>query len=911
MAITITALFQGSQMRSAWNSVVDNFDRGKRAIITGSQAMSNSVASVSRQFTSLRGNISSSTSAVNKHTAALRQMQAAGISAANIQTQYQRTQGAGGRFTGGHYNVAGLPGMQFSKAEIEKLTGALNAHHMVQQKVNNSQQQYTNGSRSVNEANRRQGVTFGNLLLLMIKFGIALELIMLPSRIIRGFGSIVTAGAEFEQQLANINSLVQTTRERTIELGRELRSIEAAFGSTGDVALAAYEAASTMSNQMVEDARKAGSVNEKLGASYSVIAGLVELGAKAARAGATDVETAMEGILRVNRTLNFTLEQTTDAADAMFGGIDKGIVTFDKLSPNIGRIAGQLDALFVGDTDRKLRNFQETMAGIATISISLPQEATFVAIENMLRAFTKPSAEAEKFTKALKEMGIGDLTLQNVSEIGFAETMKELQQTLGIHGELINRIVEVKKKQGELNTEMEEASFRQALYNQGLSILFGNYRQIRGALGILGENYEDYDEILGSILNKELTLNDALKKQIDTMEYQKDVTAALGRAIRDELFLNLRGPLVDILKLINEPLQDLISTDNFRDASFTGKLNQVWDNVFDSFNKWYQSGGRTMITGFTSSIAQFFTELLTNPDTIALVTDLGANIGVAIAQGMLEGLKNSLAELLIPDIIHRSIMYNPSHVSHVEYQRQFPERYKRLYGDASPHGLDADRYGGSDGGSSKSPNLNPGESLPYRFGGEDITLTPTGGTPLGIKNAIDSIKSNMEPYILPQFKELDDIIKVIVDGNVARYSKQFFTLEQLERQFAYPKSLRERHDVIRRKLLERGYSEFEIPAELFAPGEKPGRGILSETDVENTSGLVDSAGRTETDAEKASRLIGPTNQAKLDIKIGDVTLPTDDKKLLEALAYILEYADVPQEQIGQLQYQFGLEQSTA
>ena len=42
-----------------------------------------------------------------------------------------------------------------------------------------------------------------------------------------------------------------------------------------------------------------------------------------------------------------------------------------------GKIAGQIDALFVGDTDRKLRNFQETMAGIATVSISLPQETTF------------------------------------------------------------------------------------------------------------------------------------------------------------------------------------------------------------------------------------------------------------------------------------------------------------------------------------------------------------------------------------------------------------------------------------------------------------------------------------------------------------------------------------------------------
>ena len=276
MAFTVTGFFNNSQMRRSMNSVADTFNQSKRTIVTGAQAMSNSVSSVSRQFTSLRGNISASTTATQKHTAALRQMQAAGISAANMQTQYHRTQGAGGRFTGGYYNVAGIPGTQFSKAEIEKLTGALNAQHMAQQKVNNAQGGYVKGSRSVNEANRRQGVTFGNLLLLMVKFGIALELIMLPSRIIRGFGSIVTAGAAFEQQLANINSLVQTTRERTTELGRELRSIEAAFGSTGDVALAAYEAASTMSNRMVEDAEKAGIVNEKLGASYTVIANLVE-----------------------------------------------------------------------------------------------------------------------------------------------------------------------------------------------------------------------------------------------------------------------------------------------------------------------------------------------------------------------------------------------------------------------------------------------------------------------------------------------------------------------------------------------------------------------------------------------------------------------------------------------------------
>ena len=46
----------------------------------------------------------------------------------------------------------------------------------------------------------------------------------------------------------------------------------------------------------------------------------------------------------------------------------------------------------------------------------------------MLRAFTKPSAEAEKFTKALKEMGIANLTLRDVSEMGFAKTIQELTE---------------------------------------------------------------------------------------------------------------------------------------------------------------------------------------------------------------------------------------------------------------------------------------------------------------------------------------------------------------------------------------------------------------------------------------------------------------------------------------------------
>ena len=153
---------------------------------------------------------------------------------------------------------------------------------------------------------------------------------------------------------------------------------------------------------------------------------------------------------------------------------------------------------------------------------------------------------------------------------------------------------------------------------------------------------------------------------------------------------------------------------------------------------------------------------------------------------------------------------------------------------------------------------------------------------INIQDAIASIRANMDPYIAPQFKELDDMIKVIVDGNIARYSKQFFTLEQLEKQFAYPEGLRERHNIIRRKLLERGYSEFEIPAELFGPGEKPGR-VYYPNRCRNTSGLVSPAGRTEIDAEKASRLVGPTSQAKLEIKVGDITISSDDKKLLEKL----------------------------
>ena len=516
----------------------------------------------------------------------------------------------------------------------------------------------------------------------------------------------------------------------------------------------------------------------------------------------------------------------------------------------------------------------------------------------MLRAFTKPSAEAEKFTKALKEMGIANLTLRDVSEMGFAKTIQELQRTISPYGDLINRIVEVKKAQGELNSETEEASLRQSLYNQALAIMFPNVRGIRSVLGLLlSDNYQDYEEILTAILNKELTLDDALKKQIDTMEYQKDVVAALGRAIRDELFLNLRGPLVDILKMINEPLQEIINTDDFRNASFTGKLNQVWDSVFGSFDTWYQGSGRSMVSGFTSQLTQFLTEFLTNPDTLALVTDLASNIGTAIAQGMLEGLKNSLSELLIPDIIHRSIMYNPSHVSHVEYQRQFPERYKRLYGDASPYTLEGQRYN-IDYTPPPDPNkgrpiINPGERMPsFRLGGTRVgaldgyglTTVRTTDLPKEIDNSISAQWRRIYPdYASAKFKEEDDLIRIDLNDYIHRYRKDSFTFDKLF------------EDIKRQERYQKKISEYK----------KENNISLTPTPTPTPTPI------SQMDSEKASRLIGPTNQAKLEIKVGDITISSDDKKILEKLAYILEYADVPQEQIGQMQYLFDLEQGTA
>ena len=66
MAFTVTGFFNNSQMRRSMNSVADTFNQSKRTIVTGAQAMSNSVSSVSRQFTSLRGNIAASTNSYTK-----------------------------------------------------------------------------------------------------------------------------------------------------------------------------------------------------------------------------------------------------------------------------------------------------------------------------------------------------------------------------------------------------------------------------------------------------------------------------------------------------------------------------------------------------------------------------------------------------------------------------------------------------------------------------------------------------------------------------------------------------------------------------------------------------------------------------------------------------------------------------
>jgi TP901 family phage tail tape measure protein len=177
------------------------------------------------------------------------------------------------------------------------------------------------------------------------------------------------------------------------ELAIGMREIVSLTGATGDEAESTFTRFSDLVSGLSNEFGIAQTVLRK-GLYEAISSGIPEgnalefmqIASKAAVAGVTNVETAVDGLTTVINAFGLDVSQTEEIADSMFAAVNGGKTTFEELSASLFNVAPAAAAAKV--------SFTEVNAAIAALTASgVPTAEATTQIRAALVALSEPSKE--------------------------------------------------------------------------------------------------------------------------------------------------------------------------------------------------------------------------------------------------------------------------------------------------------------------------------------------------------------------------------------------------------------------------------------------------------------------------------------------------------------------------------------
>ncbi len=609
------------------------FNAGK--VQQGLAAISNRLASVGRNLRGVE-------STADRARRALR-----GMNAEQLNTS--RVQGFGQGGFSSVENAEGFGITGFGRGKGPGLFGSQNEAQNVLDDYRNSLERVTQATDRQTDSgkknaaqNRRQGVSFTQLLGLMVKFGIAMEIINIPGRIIGIFGDIVKGGAEAEASLAGVNALLRVSRDEIMDLGRVTRSLAADLGVTGDVFAALEEAASSIGGFPASQVRTMAGGIRLVNSELQTSVDLFELAGRASVAGGLQIEDAMRAATTITSGFNVSVEDANVFMDIMFKTVDKGNIRMSELARNFGDLTGSMQLLFGSDPVRQVKEFEAVMVGLATATRTLTPAEAITAQRNLLKGFVDASAESLTLRNRLKELGV-NLQVNDIVAQGYEATLREINDTIGVQGSVMNDLVIANKAQVDI---MGEANFRQATFVKLITSLFPNIRQVRSLQAQLNNEMKLYNEIAIDFNDATGETNKQLKIRQETVSNSLATFRQFISLVKEELFFNIGVPLANVLRQVNKAIEEIVSSDRFKDADFIGKLGILWESFITAFDKWWSSGGKektaTISEQIGGTIGTTLVEFFANPDMQTKIIGIGTEIGLNISKGIIIGIATGM-----------------------------------------------------------------------------------------------------------------------------------------------------------------------------------------------------------------------------------------------------------------------------
>ncbi len=281
----------------------------------------------------------------------------------------------------------------------------------------------------------------------------------------------VKSAVDFESSMAEVKTLIPQMDDGTfLQLGDDLRDMSKEFGfATSETIPALYQAISA-------------------GVPTENVIDFMSTAAKAAIGGATDLETAVDGITSVVNAYGSENISAAEAADIMFSAVKDGKTTFEELAGTLSTALPHAAAIGVEFADVAASIAEMTSQGVKTS----------VAASGIRQFFTEASKTGTDLDKAIR-----DLTGKS-----FSELIKDGETSAGIL-QLV----------------------RDSMPDQEFRDLFGSVEAAGAALQITGNQFDGFEESLANAEESAGNLDAAFVTMSDTAKFKLDQSLAQLRDI--------------------------------------------------------------------------------------------------------------------------------------------------------------------------------------------------------------------------------------------------------------------------------------------------------------------------------------------------------------------------------------------
>jgi len=204
----------------------------------------------------------------------------------------------------------------------------------------------------------------------------------------------------FDKNIAEINSLLPAADKDFKGLKDSVRGVALALGTDlNEAAGAAYQSISA-------------------GVPKDNIVSFLTVASKAAIAGVTNTEVAVDGITTVMNSWKESAGSAGDVADVMFSAVKNGKTTFEELSRGMFQVAGIAPELGV--------DFKEIAASAAAMTAQgVPTSVAMTQMRASMVAMSKPN---KTMVELLKASGIESVKA-SIAQRGYVGTMDKLRKT--------------------------------------------------------------------------------------------------------------------------------------------------------------------------------------------------------------------------------------------------------------------------------------------------------------------------------------------------------------------------------------------------------------------------------------------------------------------------------------------------